>query len=89
MESTDLDQMPYLSELVVSQGRLQPTFAREVTKYKLIIPHESPMVSISAVPAHCSCVAKFSTDHMTNLRQVYQIVFIVADIFLVQNARNI
>lgn len=63
--------MPYLAELVVSPGRLQPLFARQITKYKLIIPNEIPMVSISAIPAHCSCVAKFSTDHMTNLRQVY------------------
>lgn len=56
--------MPYLSELVVSLGRLQPTFAKQITNYKLVIPHEIPMVSISATPAHCSCIAKFSTDHM-------------------------
>ena len=63
--------MPYLSELVVSLGRLQPTFARQITNYKLVIPHEIPLVSISATPAHCSCVAKFNTDHM---RQAHQCV---------------
>ena len=69
LESAGLNQMPYLSELVVSPGRLQPTFSAQITKYKLIIPHEIPMVSISAIPAHCSCVAKFTTDGIIDSRQ--------------------
>ena len=63
-----LNQMPYLAELTVSPGRLQPTFARQITEYKLTIPHEISLVSISATPAHCSCVAKFNTDDMIGLR---------------------
>ncbi|XP_065890316.1 cadherin-like and PC-esterase domain-containing protein 1 isoform X2 [Dysidea avara] len=62
-----VEQMPYLLQLVVSPGQLQPYFTKQVTQYRMVVPHIIPMISISAIPAHCSCIAKFVTDS-TNLR---------------------
>jgi len=59
--------MPYLLQLVISPGQLQPYFTKQVTHYRVVVPHVIPMITISAIPAHCSCIAKFTTDS-TNLR---------------------
>ncbi|XP_062520899.1 uncharacterized protein LOC134195829 isoform X2 [Corticium candelabrum] len=59
--SDDKENLPYLKSLIVSQGQLNPAFHPSQTTYNIYVGHETTIITVEAVAAHCKCQARFGT----------------------------
>ena len=61
MTYSDKENLPYLKSLIVSQGQLNPAFHPSQTTYNIYVGHETTIITVEAVAAHCKCQARFGT----------------------------